>query len=126
MSSISTQVWTDALDALIDILPRQVEEFQAESAQRVLDTAKQLCPVSDNTDSAHTHLRDTGHVDDSNPLAPEVIFDKEYAFWVHFGARGRAANPWLATAVDVETPHYLNGIRYLMEDAARQAGGRRA
>jgi hypothetical protein len=120
MSSITTQVWTDALDALIDQLPHAVEELQATSAARLLDTAKALCPVDTG------RLRESGHIDDSNPLGPQVIFDTEYAYWVHYGTRHQAAQPWLATAVDVETPHYLNAVRVLVEDAARQAGGRRA
>jgi hypothetical protein len=119
MSSVSTQVWTDALDALIDALPRAVTDLQSESAARLLDTAKQLCPVDTG------RLRESGHVDESNPLAPEVVFDAPYAFWVHYGSRHHPAQPWLATAADVETPRYLNAVRYLIEDAAARTGARR-
>lgn len=106
------------LDAIVAALPDQVAAAQATSAARLLDTAQTLCPVDTG------RLRESGHIDASTPLETEVIFSTEYVYFVHFGTRYHAANPFLQTAVDVELPHYQAALRTLIEDLARTVGTR--
>jgi len=64
-----------------------------EAAEIVADEARRLCPVDTGK------LRDSIHVDDSNPFAPAVVADAPYALYVEEGTRFQEGQHFLAQAI---------------------------
>lgn len=74
-------------------LDEEARLFNLWAAYRLLDIALEEVPVDTG------FLADSGHVEEMGGGEFSVVFDAEYARFVHFGTRYMPANPWLFRAL---------------------------
>lgn len=82
-----------------------------ETADDILDIAKQLCPVASGDLKASGHVAPQGNV-------WQVIFDAPYAAFVELGTQYSAAQPFLTPAVESVDPtvRTVARIRKIVQD----------
>lgn len=77
-----------------------------ELAQLTADIAKQLCPVSDNNDPDHTHLKDTiraeldARTGNASAIAGDPDKGVDYALFVELGTVNMSPEPYMMPAVE--------------------------
>lgn len=64
------------------------------------------------------HMKNTHHEEFPAPMTGMVVVSADYAGYVHDGARGRAARPWLAEATMRHLPAMQNAF-HVLEDMVK-------
>jgi HK97 gp10 family phage protein len=83
----------------------RVERAKLEAATVTLSIARQLCPVSDNNELGHTHMRDTIKLLLGEYGGVRVVVGAPYGPLVNFGTVNMDANPFFTVAVEAGREH---------------------
>lgn len=103
MVKIKVQVLSNKFPERANGLRQKLLQASWRHAERVLQAAKEECPVRTG------ELRNSGHIEMSGTAA-NVIFDAPHAVFVHYGTSRMPANPFLSRAVDREGDSLITSV----------------
>lgn len=86
MAILGTQQILVALNQVVGNIQGEVQKELEQAGTNTFESSQDDCPVRSGV------LKDSGHVD-ATPLHVEVVYDANYALFVHEGHLSRAGNP---------------------------------
>ena len=108
---ITFKIAKNKLPDFIAAIPELSDKIVRDTTFAVGNDAREHSPFKSG------HMKSTHHEEFPAPMTGIVAVGADYAGYVHDGARGRAARPWLAEAMMRHFPAFEQAFRALEEMA---------